>query len=56
MTPGILFIALVSRDIVVWDCNANEELITIEGIHKSICGDFLVRKEGEQYIPFFLIM
>lgn len=56
MMQGINTVRLVNSDIVVWNCDENVEYITLEGVHKNICGDFFIRKEGEKYAIFQLLI
>lgn len=46
---GMYHDILVISDIIVWDDVKKENQIAIEGIHKSICGDFIVRTQDDGY-------
>ena len=33
---------MILRDIVLWNCETNEDDIVIESVHKSICSDIAI--------------
>lgn len=56
MMQGIHLLLFVISDIVVWDDVKKENHIAIEGIHRSICGDFIVRTQDDGYLYAYSFM
>ena len=48
MIMGNSCILLITSDLVMWNCDQQEEPTVLEGIHDGICGDFFIRTENEQ--------